>query len=95
MNQAAGQDVGSHEDTRVLWARHGRSVPRLAGDNYQVNVAFFDGRVERMGDLQASNPVYWAPAGSRITADAVWADTMEKFVQPDEVGADGRFQVRD
>ncbi len=98
-NVAAGQDdlsgIGP-DDTRVLWARHGARVPGGRGNDYRLNVAFYDGRVQSMGDLEASNPVHWAPVGTRIRADEFWADTMRTHVSPDgavNIDDEGYFKV--
>jgi prepilin-type N-terminal cleavage/methylation domain-containing protein/prepilin-type processing-associated H-X9-DG protein len=53
------------------------------------NVAFFDGHVEAMDDLKASNPEYWMPRGTKRPAGAVleaWKTTRLAFPQPSGEG---------
>lgn len=65
--QAPGNGA-SGQDARIYAFRHGSKRPRSGGDSMKMNVAFWDGHVETMGDLQAANPSLWMPAGTRITA---------------------------
>ena len=67
-------------DSRLLWARHGGQLERKAGDQYKANFAFYDGHVEKLGDLASSNPVHWVPANTRIGAAEFWQDTLDEFV---------------
>lgn len=85
---------GSKQDVRPLWARHGTNQPELPGDSYRANVAFYDGHVEKMGDLQMSNPVYWAPSGTGIRVGSIYPDTQAKFLTPG-LGANDYFKVPD
>lgn len=81
-------------DSRILWARHGTRVDRRPGNEYKANFAFYDGHVERMGDLDSTNPMHWAPAGTRISVGEFWQDTLDKFVPADSV-VNGFFEVAD
>ncbi len=80
-------------DSRLLWARHGGQIERKPGDYYQANFAFYDGHVQKMGDLKSSNPVHWVPANTRIAVNEFWADTRAEFVPAAAVDADGYFKV--
>jgi len=55
---------GTGVDTRPLAFRHGRNTPNGPADAYKMNAGFFDGHVELLGDLEASNPVFWMPTGT-------------------------------
>jgi prepilin-type N-terminal cleavage/methylation domain-containing protein/prepilin-type processing-associated H-X9-DG protein len=68
VNGTTGRDV------RPLWARHGTLKPLQADDAYKFNALFFDGHVALLGDLEGSNPVYWAPKGSTIPIGEFWPD---------------------
>ena len=49
-------------------------------------MAFFDGHVETMDDLQATNPDYWFPSGTRFTQPLnTWNDTRARWA--DKVAA--------
>ena len=66
-------------DSRLLWARHGTQVYGRPGNEYKANFAFYDGHVQKMGDLESSNPVHWAPTQTRLRQDEFWQDTMDAF----------------
>lgn len=53
-------------DARLYAHRHGSLKPFAAPDSMRLNVGFFDGHVESMGDLQAANPSFWVPKGSSV-----------------------------
>ena len=67
-------------DSRTLWARHGGEEPGKPGNYYKANVAFFDGHVDKLGDLEISNPVFWAPKGTRIAQSEYWPDVVETYL---------------
>jgi prepilin-type N-terminal cleavage/methylation domain-containing protein/prepilin-type processing-associated H-X9-DG protein len=67
-------------DARLYSYRHGARGRGQTSDLYKMNVAFYDGHVELMGDLQSANPHMWGPKG----ADFQW-DAAEAF--PDVLNA--------
>ena len=73
---------GTRFDSRILWARHGGSDEDLKGRGglFEANMAFLDGHVQKMNDLEASNPLHWVPVNSRIKQGEVWNDTQETFM---------------
>jgi prepilin-type N-terminal cleavage/methylation domain-containing protein/prepilin-type processing-associated H-X9-DG protein len=63
--RAPGNTGGSGTlDCRIYAFRHGRRTQKGPADAYKLNAAFFDGHVELLGDLEASNPDYWIPSGT-------------------------------
>jgi len=70
-------------DARMYAFRHSTSVPPdgAQGNAYKLNLAYYDGHVETMGDLEASNPHLWLPKGSRIEqpGTCLWQDTVDFF----------------
>ncbi|MGH7242882.1 MAG: prepilin-type N-terminal cleavage/methylation domain-containing protein [Phycisphaerales bacterium] len=69
-------------------ARTGETAAKTTNSGVQClgNVAFFDGHVELMDDLKATNPNYWFPTGSRLGGQLdVWNSTRKAF--PDQSGA--------
>ncbi len=46
-----------------------------------MNCGFFDGHVETLGDLQASNPNFWYPKGTelKIDSDEIQADVFKIY----------------
>jgi prepilin-type N-terminal cleavage/methylation domain-containing protein/prepilin-type processing-associated H-X9-DG protein len=51
----------------MLYAfRHGPPKKFLGPDQRKINMGFFDGHVETMGDMKAMDPVYWSPRGTTI-----------------------------
>jgi prepilin-type N-terminal cleavage/methylation domain-containing protein/prepilin-type processing-associated H-X9-DG protein len=58
-------------DSRLYAYRHGgKPVQRGRADTYRFNVAFFDGHVETLGDLEGANPAMWFPKGSVLSVAA-------------------------
>ena len=78
-NTAAG--FNGEMDPRFYGFRHGRGTDRGAADSFQFNVGFYDGHVEKMGDLQGSDPAMWNPKGTTmgITPDRVYADVINTY----------------
>ena len=72
---------GTQTDARLYAFRHGSRALGGPADAYRFNVAFYDGHVETMGDLQAGNPVMWLPKGTNYQASqfGMWADTAALF----------------
>jgi prepilin-type processing-associated H-X9-DG protein len=58
--------------------RHGKSVANAPADSFRFNVAFYDGHVETLGDLEGSDPNMWMPTGSTVP-------TPSSEMQPDVV----------
>jgi len=68
-------------DVRIWAFRHGVNKQNQRSDMYRGNFGFFDGHVETMGDLQASDPKFWYPKGTIFTSAAseVWKDVRDKY----------------
>jgi prepilin-type N-terminal cleavage/methylation domain-containing protein len=90
-NAAPGESAGTW-DRRVdarFWAfRHGsRKVEPVAGQaavrsgvQCLGNLSFYDGHVELLDDLSATNPEFFFPTGTRVTqALAMWKTTAARF----------------
>lgn len=95
--EAAGPwDSGNRVDARFWAFRHGvKKVTPVdgaktpsSGVQCRGNVGFFDGHVELMDDLQATNPTLWMPTGTRLrtTLDA-WNSTRRAFPQQTRSGS--------
>jgi len=56
-----------YTDPRVYGFRHGTQQQGAASDAFKFNAGFFDGHVETMGDLQASDPSLWNPKGTLVS----------------------------
>lgn len=93
-NAAPGETSGAPWERRVdarFWAfRHGlkkiQPIPGQtsvqAGVQCLGNLAFYDGHVELMNDLDATNPEFFFPTGTKITqALPMWKSTAAKFPQ--------------
>lgn len=68
-------------DARRYAFRHSTSAItscHAPGNAYIGNFAFFDGHVESLGDLDASNPHMWMPAGSRLIASSDMLDDCKQ-----------------
>jgi prepilin-type processing-associated H-X9-DG protein len=79
-------------DARIYAFRHGGRGHGAKADTYRINLAFFDGHVETMGDLQASNPVYWMPKGTELTVSSgnqQYKDVVDKYL----TGMSGKYIV--
>ncbi|MBX3097868.1 MAG: hypothetical protein KF812_13525, partial [Fimbriimonadaceae bacterium] len=68
-------------------ARTGETSAKVNNSGVQClgNVGFFDGHVELMDDLKATNPNFWFPSGSKLKGVLdVWNSTRKAF--PDQSG---------
>jgi prepilin-type N-terminal cleavage/methylation domain-containing protein/prepilin-type processing-associated H-X9-DG protein len=63
-SNAKGNSSGGPVDARIYAFRHGYLKQFGPTDSYRLNCGFFDGHVESLGDLQASNPHMWMPKGT-------------------------------
>jgi prepilin-type N-terminal cleavage/methylation domain-containing protein len=70
---------GTTPDARALWARHGNIVPNGPGDSFRFAACFYDGHVENLGDLQGSNPIFWAPKGTTYISTELYNDVKKAF----------------
>lgn len=79
----SGRNGGSR-DPRLYAFRHSRSTPRpfAPPDELKLNLVFFDGHVELMGDLEASNPYMWIPARSQLELTSMFPDVAPRFGLP-------------
>lgn len=58
-------------DSRIFAYRHGgKPISKGRPDTYRFNVAYFDGHVETLGDLEGANPALWFPKGSVLSVAA-------------------------
>lgn len=89
--QAAGNGAAGN-DARLYAFRHGSLRPGARGGEFRFNAAFWDGHVELLNDLEASNPSLWMPNGTRIQAGRgtqQFPDTYDRFMN----GATGVITV--
>jgi len=79
--RAPGNRGTSAVDTRLYAFRHGATTPNARADALKANVAFFDGHVETMGDLDMSDPAMWWPKGTELTISdsQVWPDVKARY----------------
>jgi prepilin-type N-terminal cleavage/methylation domain-containing protein/prepilin-type processing-associated H-X9-DG protein len=77
---------GTGTDDRIYAYRHGKRNQGGGADTFRMNVVFWDGHAETMGDLESSDPTLWCPVGTTIQADrsaaGILPDTYDKFVKP-------------
>jgi len=78
---APGNGGGTGRDPRLFAFRHGGKGLGGTADTYKANFAFFDGHVETLGDLQASDPRMWWPKGTELAVDSsqIWPDALQKY----------------
>jgi prepilin-type processing-associated H-X9-DG protein len=75
-----GNAGGLLYDARIYGFRHGKSVANAPADSFRFNVAFYDGHVETMGDLEGSDPNMWMPTGSTVpSASEMQPDVIAKY----------------
>jgi prepilin-type N-terminal cleavage/methylation domain-containing protein/prepilin-type processing-associated H-X9-DG protein len=85
--RAPGNGGGSGIDPRVFAFRHGDKKPGGKADSFKMQAAFFDGHVETLGDLEASNPEFWYPKGTVLTvapgtaeqSTETWKDVVDRY----------------
>jgi len=90
---APGNGGGNGFDTRLYAFRHGITTQRGAADAYKLNAGFFDGHVETLGDLAASNPELWVPRGTSVnfSAGQMFPDAFKKYGT--EMGRQGSVAI--
>jgi len=81
---ARGRAPGNNEsgvDARAYAFRHSSGEPGegAPANAYKMNMAFLDGHVDTMGDLDASNPNLWLPKGTKLQAGNAFPDVVAKF----------------
>jgi prepilin-type N-terminal cleavage/methylation domain-containing protein/prepilin-type processing-associated H-X9-DG protein len=95
----SGVPISGRFDARRWAFRHGsrRGSPRdgVLGTQVKGNVSFWDGSVELMDDLAATNPDIWFPTGTRLNVNGrrlqTWHGTSQMF--PAQTGANGEYVV--
>jgi len=82
----SGMNYGS-VDARIYAFRHsiGPTQERAPANVFKMNLVFFDGHVERMGDLQAADPRMWLPAGSRLAPGSTYPDVTNFYGLQQEI----------
>jgi prepilin-type N-terminal cleavage/methylation domain-containing protein/prepilin-type processing-associated H-X9-DG protein len=60
----SGNSPRGATDARIYAYRHGVREQKKGPDAYRFNAGFFDGHVERLGDLQGADPRMWLPKGT-------------------------------
>jgi prepilin-type N-terminal cleavage/methylation domain-containing protein/prepilin-type processing-associated H-X9-DG protein len=74
---------GSKQELRTYAFRHGAVAPNSAGDTYRINVGFYDGHAETLGDLAASDPNLWLPRNATydptVSTAPICPDTATTF----------------
>ena len=80
---------GGGSDARLYAFRHGNRTPTGSADSYRMNVGFFDGHVETLGDLEAANPELWLPKGTQVPSPGgeCYPDVVKAYLQ----GATGTY----
>ena len=78
---APGNGGSGPVDARVYAFRHSNGTPGKGApaNAYKLNAAFYDGHVETLGDLEASNPHKWLPQNSTIEPGNVLADVVSRY----------------
>lgn len=79
--RAPGNGSTSGSDARAYGFRHATGDPPAGarGNAFKANFAFYDGHVETLGDLEASNPFLWLPDGSRLNNANTLPDVVAAF----------------
>lgn len=80
-SMAPGNGGSGAIDPRVYAFRHssGTPTPGAPANAYKLNVGFYDGHVETLGDLEASNPHKWLPQNSKLSPGNVLQDVINQF----------------
>jgi hypothetical protein len=89
-SRAPGNGFIGQVDPRAYGYRHSTAEPPVgaAANAYKTNLIFHDGHGETQGDLEASNPHQWLPAGSFLGLSGIWRDTRLEFnLRPGPGGA--------
>ena len=78
-------------DSRLFAYRHGSLTQKGAADSFRMNVGFFDGHVETMGDLESADWRMWVPKGTEVLVNStqMYADVLQKYFN--DPAASGTF----
>jgi prepilin-type N-terminal cleavage/methylation domain-containing protein/prepilin-type processing-associated H-X9-DG protein len=88
-------NVPNLSDKRSYAFRHGTNTRSRGNANVRVlgNLAFFDGHVKLVDDVEATNPDYWFPSGTILNLNnrslQTWVATRAAF--PRQTGANGEY----
>lgn len=80
-SRSPGNGGSGSVDARVYAFRHsnGDPAPGAKANAFRFNAGFYDGHVETMGDLEASNPHKWLPQNSTLDPGNVLPDVISQF----------------
>lgn len=80
-SMAPGNGGSGSIDPRVYAFRHSNGQPGVGApaNAYKLNAVFYDGHVETLGDLEASNPHKWLPQNSTIEPGNVLPDVIGRY----------------
>jgi prepilin-type N-terminal cleavage/methylation domain-containing protein/prepilin-type processing-associated H-X9-DG protein len=74
----------TQQDGRIFSYRHGTREPGQSSGSYRLNAVFFDGHVETLTDIEASDPGLWLPRGTTLAnPKALVPNTDRPFFWPD------------
>jgi prepilin-type N-terminal cleavage/methylation domain-containing protein/prepilin-type processing-associated H-X9-DG protein len=79
---APGNGGSGQFDPRMFFGRHtppSQARIRAKSGSFRYNLGFFDGHVETLDDLAASNPKFWWPKGTVVKASEIWSNTYTAF----------------
>jgi len=77
---AAQSGTTTSLDGRAYAFRHGAGTNGAPAGAFKMNVAFFDGHVDLMNDLDAADPNLWVPSGTTVPATEASADVKAKYM---------------
>ncbi|MGN6368200.1 MAG: prepilin-type N-terminal cleavage/methylation domain-containing protein [Phycisphaerae bacterium] len=77
---AAQSSSSTVSDGRFYAFRHGSGTKGAAGGAFKMNVAFFDGHVDLMNDIEAADPNIWVPSGTTIPVGEASADVQSRYM---------------
>lgn len=68
---------------RLFAFRHGSLRSGTGTGSYRMNAVFYDGHAETIDDLEAANPSYWLPTGTRLDNPLTAAVGGRPTIYPD------------
>ena len=79
---APGNGGSGQFEPRQFFARHtppSQAKKQAKSGSFRYNLGFFDGHVETLDDMAASNPKYWWPKGTVVQTGEIWPNTVTEF----------------